>query len=188
VDTNRNWGVDWGVKEKDYDPNEEFPGKAPHRRAGLSSLELGGPDCWARKGIEESVGGGPGCLVQQPGHRASPCRSLARRRRAPRPLTALLLTPGLPRSPFFAPPSEPEVQVILAEAKDFKPHVWLNVHSGMQALFTPYDHKPNVSASQMSGSAHRGPALPLFRCLRRSCGAAGRGRARHGAPATAASF
>eukprot|EP00879_Flechtneria_rotunda_P019482 GHRR01020461.1.p1 GENE.GHRR01020461.1~~GHRR01020461.1.p1 ORF type:complete len:453 (+),score=174.98 GHRR01020461.1:125-1483(+) len=70
VDTNRNWDIDWGKKEKDYDPNEEYPGKAPH--------------------------------------------------------------------------SEPEVQVLLALAKEFKPHVWLNVHSGMYALFTPYDHKPHV--------------------------------------------
>lgn len=26
VDTNRNWEVDWGKKEKDYDPYEEYPG------------------------------------------------------------------------------------------------------------------------------------------------------------------
>ncbi|KAI8475262.1 MAG: hypothetical protein J3K34DRAFT_485836 [Monoraphidium minutum] len=70
VDPNRNWGVDWGKKEKDYDPNEENPGKAPH--------------------------------------------------------------------------SEPEVQIIMREAKAFQPHVWLNVHSGMYALFTPYDHKAQV--------------------------------------------
>lgn len=56
VDTNRNWPIDWGVKEKDYDPNEEFPG----------------------------------------------------------------------REPF----SEPEVRIILSLAQAFKPHVWLNVHSG----------------------------------------------------------
>jgi len=34
--------------------------------------------------------------------------------------------------------------VILREAKAFKPHVWLNVHSGMYALFSPYDHKAQV--------------------------------------------
>jgi hypothetical protein len=33
VDTNRNWDIDWGRKEKDYDPAEEFPGRAPHRWA-----------------------------------------------------------------------------------------------------------------------------------------------------------
>lgn len=33
VDTNRNWGIDWGKKEKDYDPKEEYPGSAPHRHA-----------------------------------------------------------------------------------------------------------------------------------------------------------
>jgi hypothetical protein len=31
VDTNRNWDIDWGKKEKDYNPAEEYPGKAPHR-------------------------------------------------------------------------------------------------------------------------------------------------------------
>ena len=31
VDTNRNWGVHWGFKEKDYDPEEEFPGSRPFR-------------------------------------------------------------------------------------------------------------------------------------------------------------
>eukprot|EP00775_Hariotina_reticulata_P005541 gene5541-5777_t len=70
VDTNRNWDIDWGKKEKDYDPKEEFPGRAPL--------------------------------------------------------------------------SEPEVQILLALAKELKPHLWLNVHSGMYALFTPYDHKPSV--------------------------------------------
>lgn len=34
VDTNRNWEVHWGHKEKDYDPNEEFPGAKPFRSAG----------------------------------------------------------------------------------------------------------------------------------------------------------
>ncbi|ONK54788.1 uncharacterized protein A4U43_UnF11290 [Asparagus officinalis] len=29
VDLNRNWSVDWGKKEKDYDPYEENPGVAP---------------------------------------------------------------------------------------------------------------------------------------------------------------
>uniref|UniRef100_A0A453MYN6 Peptidase M14 carboxypeptidase A domain-containing protein n=1 Tax=Aegilops tauschii subsp. strangulata TaxID=200361 RepID=A0A453MYN6_AEGTS len=26
-------------------------------------------------------------------------------------------------------------------SKSFKPHIWVNVHSGMEALFMPYDHK-----------------------------------------------
>jgi hypothetical protein len=34
--------------------------------------------------------------------------------------------------------------VLLALAKELHPHVWLNVHSGMYALFTPYDHKGHV--------------------------------------------
>lgn len=53
------------------------------------------------------------------------------------------------------PCSEPEVQVLLTLAKELKPHVWLNVHSGMYALFTPYDHKghvPNTTGEALSDS------------------------------------
>ncbi|XP_075517122.1 uncharacterized protein LOC142551653 isoform X1 [Primulina tabacum] len=67
VDLNRNWSVDWGKKEKDYDPYEENPGTAPF--------------------------------------------------------------------------SEPETQILRKLALTFEPHVWVNVHSGMEALFMPYDHK-----------------------------------------------
>ncbi|CAA3019412.1 carboxypeptidase A6 [Olea europaea subsp. europaea] len=67
VDLNRNWSVDWGKKEKDYDPYEENPGTAPF--------------------------------------------------------------------------SEPETQIMRKLSVSFEPHVWVNVHSGMEALFMPYDHK-----------------------------------------------
>ncbi|GAB4833001.1 hypothetical protein Ancab_007024 [Ancistrocladus abbreviatus] len=67
VDLNRNWSVDWGKKEKDYDPYEENPGSAPF--------------------------------------------------------------------------SEPETQIMRRLVMTFEPHVWVNVHSGMEALFMPYDHK-----------------------------------------------
>ncbi|KAF7829489.1 carboxypeptidase A6 [Senna tora] len=70
VDLNRNWSVDWGKKEKDYDPYEENPGTAPF--------------------------------------------------------------------------SEPETQIMRKLAISFDPHIWVNVHSGMEAsraLFLPYDHK-----------------------------------------------
>ncbi|XP_004238422.1 uncharacterized protein [Solanum lycopersicum] len=67
VDLNRNWSVDWGKKEKDYDPYEENPGSAPF--------------------------------------------------------------------------SEPETQIMRKICASFEPHVWVNVHSGMEALFMPYDHK-----------------------------------------------
>ncbi|WVZ19053.1 hypothetical protein V8G54_006375 [Vigna mungo] len=67
VDLNRNWSVDWGKKEKDYDPYEENPGVAPF--------------------------------------------------------------------------SEPESQIMRKLAISFEPHLWVNVHSGMEALFMPYDHK-----------------------------------------------
>jgi hypothetical protein len=48
------------------------------------------------------------------------------------------------------------VQIILAEAKAFKPHVWLNVHSGMYALFTPYDHKATVGPGAWEAAPLRG--------------------------------
>ncbi|KAK7283452.1 hypothetical protein RIF29_12976 [Crotalaria pallida] len=67
VDLNRNWSVDWGEKEKDYNPYEENPGTAPF--------------------------------------------------------------------------SEPETQIMRKLAISFDPHIWINVHSGMEALFMPYDHK-----------------------------------------------
>lgn len=67
VDLNRNWSVDWGKKEKDYDPYEENPGTAPF--------------------------------------------------------------------------SEPETQLMRKLTATFEPHLWVNVHSGMEALFMPYDHK-----------------------------------------------
>ncbi|EXB56340.1 Carboxypeptidase A6 [Morus notabilis] len=77
VDLNRNWSVDWGKKEKDYDPYEENPGTAPF--------------------------------------------------------------------------SEPETQIMRKLGISFDPHIWVNVHSGMEALFMPYDHKnttPDGIASQ----------------------------------------
>lgn len=66
VDPNRNWGVDWGAKEADYDPSEEYGGEAPF--------------------------------------------------------------------------SEPEAAALRAVAGSFVPHAWINAHSGMEALFMPYDH------------------------------------------------
>ncbi|KAG8076547.1 hypothetical protein GUJ93_ZPchr0006g43312 [Zizania palustris] len=81
VDLNRNWSVDWGKKEKDYDPYEENPGTAPF--------------------------------------------------------------------------SEPEAQIMRELSKSFKPHMWVNVHSGMEALFMPYDHKnttPNGASAHLMRS------------------------------------
>eukprot|EP00898_Chlorokybus_atmophyticus_P002578 jgi/Chlat1/3320/Chrsp22S03474 len=66
VDLNRNWAVDWGKKEKDYDPSEEYPGTGPF--------------------------------------------------------------------------SEPEAVIVRGVARAFRPHLWAAVHSGMEAMFIPYDH------------------------------------------------
>ena len=71
VDPNRNWSVDWGVKEPDYDPNEEYPGKNPF--------------------------------------------------------------------------SEPEVKILKKLVEGFKPDAFINVHSGMEALFVPFDHRNTIA-------------------------------------------
>eukprot|EP00249_Psilotum_nudum_P008304 c21180_g1_i2 orf=832-1941(-) len=76
VDINRNWSVDWGKMEKDFDPSEEFPGTAPF--------------------------------------------------------------------------SEPETRIMKELAASFKPHLWINVHSGMKAMFMPYDHKKAMPNSTIS--------------------------------------
>ncbi|KAL2346183.1 hypothetical protein Fmac_000183 [Flemingia macrophylla] len=44
-------------------------------------------------------------------------------------------------NPGIAPFSEPESQIMRKLAISFEPHLWVNVHSGMEALFMPYDHK-----------------------------------------------
>ena len=40
--------------------------------------------------------------------------------------------------------SEPEVQMLHKLASEFQPHIWMNMHSGMEALFMPYDHLPDL--------------------------------------------
>lgn len=32
------------------------------------------------------------------------------------------------------------MQILDTLAREFKPHIWMNMHSGMEALFMPYDH------------------------------------------------
>lgn len=71
VDPNRNWSVDWGVKEPDYDPQEEYPGTRAF--------------------------------------------------------------------------SEPEVIILKNLAEGFRPDVFVNVHSGMEAMFVPYDHRNEIA-------------------------------------------
>ncbi|KAK9164958.1 hypothetical protein Scep_000149 [Stephania cephalantha] len=44
-------------------------------------------------------------------------------------------------NPGVAPFSEPETQIMRKISGAFNPHIWANVHSGMEALFMPYDHK-----------------------------------------------
>lgn len=46
--------------------------------------------------------------------------------------------------PGDRPFSEPEAEMLRALAASFRPHAWVNVHSGMEALFMPYDHRAEV--------------------------------------------
>lgn len=78
VDLNRNWGLDWGTKAPDYDPEEEYPGKAPF--------------------------------------------------------------------------SEPEVRITKDLVEEFRPHIWINFHSGMEGLFTPYNYIEKVPTSPLIDS------------------------------------
>ena len=70
VDPNRNWGVDWGVYEEDYNPHEEYPGEKAF--------------------------------------------------------------------------SEPESRIIKKVVEELRIHAWVNVHSGMAAMFLPIDYKAQV--------------------------------------------
>lgn len=94
VDTNRNWGVDWGKKAPDYDPSEEFPGTGPL--------------------------------------------------------------------------SEPESFLLHQILTSHKPHAWVNVHSGMEALFMPYDHQARLPTGARPPKFPRptmGTFCVLFFCL-----------------------
>jgi hypothetical protein len=103
VDPNRNWGVDWGRKEADYDPAEEFPGAAPF--------------------------------------------------------------------------SEPEAALLRALAEERRPHVWLSVHSGMEALFTPFDHRPGTPAGAAGAATLRALAALNAAALGGRCAVGGGGDA-----------
>ncbi len=46
--------------------------------------------------------------------------------------------------PGTAPFSEPEAALVLRTATALRPHVWASVHSGMEALFMPYDHVASI--------------------------------------------
>ena len=91
VDTNRNWGVHWGFKERDYDPYEE----------------AGGAHAF----------------------------------------------------------SEPETVLLRDALAAFKPHAWVNVHSGMRALFMPFDHV----AQEAPGAGGEGMRAILGALKERHC-------------------
>jgi hypothetical protein len=176
VDPNRNWPVDWGVKEKDYDPPRSSLAAAPS--GGRARGEVGG-GVWGR--------GECGGVVARPGAGSAAGAAPAVARRGGQRQR----TPAPDGPPFPAPPpprSEPEAQAVAAVAKGFQPHVWLNVHSGMEALFTPFDHKATVPEGHEAQVA-----LQMLRVLnhdlcRGACviGSGGKSVGWVGAPAAAA--
>jgi hypothetical protein len=84
----------------------------------------------------------------------------------PSVFTVAPVTPGIADMPHCRAPccSEPEAQLVLSIAQQFKPHVWLNVHSGMEALFTPYDHKATVPDGQAAQVA-----LQMLQVINHDC-------------------
>ena len=83
VDLNRNWGVDWGKKEKVL--------------SSLHSLSFKIPSLLMRYGP---------CFYQD--------------------------YDPYEENPGTAPFSEPETQIMRKLALSFDPHIWINVHSGME--------------------------------------------------------
>lgn len=110
VDLNRNWDVDWGRKEADYNPAEEFPGTGAF--------------------------------------------------------------------------SEPETRMVRQAVRAFQPHVWTAVHSGMEALFLPWDHKASTPAEAREKEA-TAAALGMLRHVNQ---AALGGRARVGSGGQAVGY
>lgn len=54
---------------------------------------------------------------------------------------------------------------MLALARKFKPHVWMNAHSGMEALFMPYDHLPHIPAGEVAQATLQVGIIPLNHIL-----------------------
>lgn len=46
--------------------------------------------------------------------------------------------------------SEPETKILKRLAEEFRPHVWLNIHSGMEAMLAPWDHVAEVGGARAS--------------------------------------
>ena len=65
--------------------------------------------------------------------------------------------------------SEPEAAALLALATQFKPHVWMNVHSGMEALFMPYDHLAAIPKGATAQATLEASKPPHNSMLGRTC-------------------
>lgn len=56
--------------------------------------------------------------------------------------------------------SEPEVVILHELLQRHTPHAWVNVHSGMEALFMPYDHKAMIPDGKRGTPSRRSMCFP----------------------------
>lgn len=172
VDPNRNWAVHWGFKEKGAPRgaagcaqaraalcSRRRPGQCWAAGACLGSRCRPGQASEGRRGSRMDTlcvprGGG---LPARAGGGACPslctCTLLAQflphaitpqgvKQRFPWPAAADY--DPAEEYPGAAAFSEPEAALLLRLARALRPHVWTSVHSGMDAIFMPYDHKAEI--------------------------------------------
>ena len=53
--------------------------------------------------------------------------------------------------------------MVRALAASFAPHAWVNVHSGMEALFMPYDHRTVIPTGAPTSQQVQGCRFSLLR-------------------------
>lgn len=98
----------------------------------------------SRCGLEQLRGWGKGECHAPPRKPASPASVLSPASAASTRLALAADYDPAEEYPGTAAFSEPEAALLLRVARALRPHVWASVHSGMDALFMPYDHKAQV--------------------------------------------
>ena len=184
VDPNRNWAVHWGFKEKGtqeggFGQRGRTQGGSLGRRAGVLPPRLRWADCDPSEARSPAPQPSlPNLLFPAslpcPRRRAAGLGCIQRRGCLSNPLICFsnpFIRPFCKADydpseeyPGTAAFSEPEAALMLRTARTLRPHVWASVHSGMEALFMPYDHKASVpGACRGEGAAHAGPAEACHR-------------------------
>ena len=112
----------------DYDPNEEYPGTAPFSEPEAALLlRL----AQVRVGVGDGGGAHVAAGSRSPSHRVQQ-KGGSRHSGGLEAVAAGLRLFSVLFAAVFWP------------VQSFKPHVWTSVHSGMAALFMPYDHQANI--------------------------------------------